>query len=924
MAVTKVFLSWNGDLLSQAVQYLLARRPGSPTDLSDVLVLVPTVEAGRRLRCRLALEGSGGGGAVLTGKVMTPAAFLSSMVRGRCETPELQQLSAWLRAVLEARDAGNRVLFPEDMDRVAEIATARRFLDLEKELASAGKSFSEIAGLLGRGDEAFPPPEAERWSSLAGLWERVRENLRGAGLQDLLERRLQAARNPEMPTGCRLVVCVGLACWEGSAKQALEKLAQTIEVVLLVHAPQEEAEAFDDWGNPREEVWSARKLGLRGDAIVRCADQAELISRVLEVFRHEAGGRPALAVLDPELESSLIFSARVAGLDLFDPGGAPMARHELVLLLRVLAEFREQPTLSRFLAAVQHPAVRRHLERLRPPAVCSELADSVDKLAHATCHLDVPGLLASGDKELRAQREQVKRVAVELDRLAGLLRGDVAEGARRLFLELYRQQSWDGRRPADAIFMRGYSQLRELQSQLHTGPAASFAEGPYAGGLLDDCTARQAVNLEPLADSVPSLGWLDLPFEDAPDLLIAGASDGKLPAYPSDRAFLVDSLRRAAGLPDRQCLLARDAYLLHCLVEQRRACGTVRLLHAVQTPDGQYAKPSPLFFACSEEELPGRVLEQFAPPELQPRRRIADPGLTFDRVPFGGDRHLSASALKDYLECPFLFFLKRVQGMVELQESAVELDDMAFGLLAHKALEHYGKQPALADCTDRRRIEDCMLQWLDVRIGELFGKEPPPLVAIQLAALRQRLAALAGLMADSRLEGWRVVGVERDFTLSISEQGLAFDLAGKIDWIERKGTTLRVLDLKTGDTVRGPADAHLGREREGTPPEEIVVVDGKRRAWVDLQLPIYVMAVEQFFSGTPSAGYICLPAAAGDSAIMTWDQLPELQAAAVATMLATARKIYGAPFWPPKPWARETLHRRYFLNKPASLARFVP
>ena len=59
------------------------------------------------------------------------------------------------------------------------------------------------------------------------------------------------------------------------------------------------------------------------------------------------------------------------------------------------------------------------------------------------------------------------------------------------------------------------------------------------------------------------------------------------------------------------------------------------------------------------------------------------------------------------------------------------------------------------------------------------------------------------------------------------------------------------------------------------------MVNGKGRAWLDLQLPLYRRAVAAEFGAAVECGYFNLPKAAGETAVSLWeDYPPELQAAA--------------------------------------------
>src|SRR5262245_33867468 len=73
----RTFLPWSRPLLPAVVDHLCAGWTGGMLDLSALVVIVPTAEAGRRLRAALAMRASAKGAAVLSPLIITPELITS-------------------------------------------------------------------------------------------------------------------------------------------------------------------------------------------------------------------------------------------------------------------------------------------------------------------------------------------------------------------------------------------------------------------------------------------------------------------------------------------------------------------------------------------------------------------------------------------------------------------------------------------------------------------------------------------------------------------------------------------------------------------------------------------------------------------------------------------------------------------------------
>ena len=121
---------------------------------------------------------------------------------------------------------------------------------------------------------------------------------------------------------------------------------------------------------------------------------------------------------------------------------------------------------------------------------------------------------------------------------------------------------------------------------------------------------------------------------------------------------------------------------------------------------------------------------------------------------------LSVTAFKDYLACPYRFYLKHVLKLEPVDDECDEIDALGFGNLVHKVVENYGKWcltknggsiPASAP-----EIAAYLTQTLYQEAGKQYGSDRLPSVDFQLARLNERLGAMAKVEARRGSEGWKV------------------------------------------------------------------------------------------------------------------------------------------------------------------------
>jgi ATP-dependent helicase/nuclease subunit B len=895
------FLSWDRPLLPQAVAFLAGEWPGrGPLDLSHLLVLVPTRQSGRRLREALADYAAKHGAAVFPPRVMLPESLLTPAAADDVAS-RLESLLAWTEVLRGVELDACREVFPVDPPERSfawAIRLAQDFTRLQHALAESGLQLADVPERLGADF-----PERERWQQLAELERGQGRVLAALGRRDAHAARIAEASQPALPPGVQRIVLLAAPDPQPLALAALAAHAREVPVDVVVFAPAEDAAAFDEWGRPRPDAWAARVIEPQDfeQHVHLCADPAGQARRIaaLATSYGEPEGVLGVGVADPELLPVLENAIGQAALPAFNPEGRKRGGDRLFQLLTALAGLaREHAPFATVQALARCPDF---LEFLR-----HELG------AGFSAAKFLAGLDALHARHLPPNLAEARRHAPADDGLAAIERlrqtittGTFPDNATAALEMIFRGRRFDAARADEAAAIEAARAWMEGLNAINRA-ADAFR------GLTDQEWWDVALRLygegvryeDKRAGAVELLGWLELLWEDAPHLVVAGFNDGRVPEAVVGDPFLPESLRGRLGLKTNAERFARDAYVLQAIAQCRAASGRLDLLLGKTSAAGDPLRPSRLLLRCVEAELPRRVDFLFRAADAEQPNPAWRRAWTLSPPQVSPPERVAVTGLRAWLHCPFRFYLRRVLRMEPVDPGKVELDALDFGTLCHAALEAMGKNEHLRDCADAGTLREFLLDTVAAEAARRFGPQLTLPLVVQLESARQRLSRAAEVQAQARAEGWVTEAVERPFELRIADLAVT----GKIDRIDRHEATgaVRVLDYKTSDRAVDPAQAHLRspRREERAPEFARFGYNAKEHVWVDLQLPLYLQAVAAGFAGGGAAAAECayfnLPKAAGETAIRPWtDFTRELGDAAWRCAEGIAAAIRAGEFWPP-------------------------
>lgn len=934
---------------------LLGSGDGKATsDFSRMLVIVPSQSAGRQLRERLVQSVSAQGrGGILPPMILTPAGLANFGLDQHAVADDIQAVLAWVAVLQAVRQEEVTALFPAPF--VKDLAWCREFasalVDLRRTLGEGGLTFAEVA-------DREDVPEPLRWRALAWLERRWLTLLDERGLGDRETVRQALAQTACLSERFDRVLLVATPDLTPLAVRRLEtEVAAGLTIEVLVAADDAMLEeGFDRWGLPLSDYWQRQVLDTESfeERLHVRRDPARQANVVADLLGQSTLGAVAVGLVDPSLERLL--SSRLAdrGMAVYNPEGVTLAKQPVIVLFRTLVSFLTDPSASHAGEFLRCPdmltaiAERWRQRQEENDAEASEARAFDDpKLLRAWDQLredHLPGTLAelhAALKRVRAssnERERWGKTGSEINEAVWFLeeivrsfeQRSVAEALENFLKAVYGWRAFDRDAESTQILL---GILVDVRSAVATVLAfmgeAALRAADVLGMALDHVAAQQRYEASPDdPEVVPLQGWLELLWEDKPHLVLAGFNEGKVPESITSHAFLPESLRETLGLSTNAQRYARDAYLLWAIQAARRAedGGRVDIVLGQTSSTGDPLRPSHLLLQCEDAVLAQRVAHLFAEDSgersqasWQAAWRLAETSLPMpedweERL----ERGLSVTAINDYLACPFRFYLTHVLRMQPADPFKMELDARDFGNVIHAAMEALGRDADLVASTEAEEIAAFLhaqvQHWMEARYGAALSVP----VRQQQESAKARLTQVAKVQAQARKHGWRITEVELKIHEALGDFRIAeLPLRGVIDRIEMLGEETggpwRVVDYKTTDSPvykpdKETRNAHFRAvPRAGLPSHvrEYACFDydpdgdgGGSFYWVDLQLPLYCLAMRHARGVQPSWAHFRVSKKLDDIRIYeeAWDDA--LMAAALRCAEGVVADVRAGRFLP--------------------------
>lgn len=897
------FLDWTQPLPQSFAAWFWQQAPSHQSDFSDWVLIVPTAESGRKLRSHLVHSMPEERSGFLSPRIQTPPQWL----RNRIANPSLANrndcLLAWAKSLQQAAPEVHECLFrfsetQQRPERSWTLKTAQVLLRLKSVLAEGNHDFASVSRLQ--------PEENDRWLALATLEQNYRHLLQAEGLQDPDDALTRAANQASPPDPSNRILLVGLPDPIPLLIHCLESSSGVLKPEILIAAPESLQEAFDAWGRPKPTYWTQQRIpnaDLDG-RVHAAADSRHSLQILKSLITQIANPQESLSIGLGEMELSTRIQDELEQLQLtvHDPQGIAARQTNIPLLLNTWREWTRSDDFQTLQRLVGFPDIER-----RYGGPNTRLRRDLDRLSSKYLPATLSGLQALNvTKDFNDLMHCIQHLRQDRQ---GLRAGNAFSKSLQSWLQsLWEGVEWDAQTDSLRVAL-----LPVMRSWLKEWEQSAFSQ---------EATAEEALQLleshllstrcyPPRPElSVDLNGWLELLWDNRHCLCFVHFNEGLVPQSVSHDPFLPDSLREQLGLPCNEQRFARDAYQFRFLIESRRKNGRCDWIVGRHNLSGDPLKPSRLLFLCESEQLPKRVQKVFAslpeqPPEPPPSlawqldpRRIEPRSL----------ERISVTDFRNYLECPFRFYLRRILGIQAPPDSLIEMDARAFGKLAHSTLQAFNENSRMASESNADKIAAALKKELDAVYEQHYGSAPSVPLELQKLSLHERLCAAAETIADARTEGWTPVRSEWKFSKDAEPLHIGgIQLSGVIDQIEHQPSTdsYRIIDYKTSEKPDRPHNAHLKKLGRNESPEDfrpytILDLEDATYRWVNLQLPLYLWVGQHHLARSTSVAYFNLPRASAETGIEAW---PDLDEATLQSALRCAEgvvaDIRAQRFWPP-------------------------
>ncbi|MCA9068376.1 MAG: hypothetical protein KDA84_05610, partial [Planctomycetaceae bacterium] len=430
------------------------------------------------------------------------------------------------------------------------------------------------------------------------------------------------------------IVLLGLGDLNDAQRAMLSQVAD--RVTSLVIAPPSRSDWFDEFGGLITERWQRTTIenvfekttvvdGPDDQALAVCVTLAEWNDR----FTAE---QITVGVPDRRIAPAIEDRLGECGLSVYNALGQPLHQTGPARVLSAAADLLESQWFRDFANIARHPAVESWLEHQGVDENwLLELDDYSAKYFPARLSNSSSG--GSGPWRTSQYPSALGAAIKQMDQILGPLRRRKepvtvwVKPIRELLLAIYGIHPLHRDREQDRRTFAACEMIQEVLAAIEDLPPSLAPKVSGAEALrlvLRDLEGRLVVD-QPGEKEVALSGWLDLPWDDAPAIIVTGMNEGIVPNSQNPDAFLPNSLRRQMNLDDNDRRLSRDAYALSLLAASRQE---LRLIVGRRTEANDPLNPSRLLFACENSELPERVKQLFSTPKTLRNRVQIVGGLT--------------------------------------------------------------------------------------------------------------------------------------------------------------------------------------------------------------------------------------------------------------------------------------------------------
>ena len=333
---------------------------------------------------------------------------------------------------------------------------------------------------------------------------------------------------------------------------------------------------------------------------------------------------------------------------------------------------------------------------------------------------------------------------------------------------------------------------------------------------------------EPL-EGIQIMGLMETRCLDFENIFILSMNEGILPSKSIQISFIPYNIRKGYHLPVSDHQDAIFAYYFYRSIQRAK---NIYLLYNTEAADDALSGEMSRFlyqlkyetgFGDVEFKILNRQIKSLPSQIISiPTNELIKNKLNKYVVNEKNEASiLSPSAINTYLDCRLRFYFKYVACLYEKNEIKEDLDAADFGNLLHRAMEllykPYENKIITKEIIDslKNKIEEIVL----LSLNEYYGNITTPLGGedergvdgkniIIKNVIEEYIHAI--LKKDAAHLPFDIIGVELgseeklfyDFSCNINSETKKIRIGGKIDRIDKKENTVRIIDYKTGKDTK--------------------------------------------------------------------------------------------------------------------------
>ena len=343
---------------------------------------------------------------------------------------------------------------------------------------------------------------------------------------------------------------------------------------------------------------------------------------------------------------------------------------------------------------------------------------------------------------------------------------------------------------------------------------------------------------EPL-EGLQIMGPLETRALDFDKVIILSANEGVFPRRSVSSSFIPPELRRGFGLPTYELQDSVWAYYFYRLIQRASSVTMVtdnRTEGLSTGEESRYIKQLEYHFGVPLERM--TAVAGIAPAEVPDSIEK-----TAEDVESLRAWHLSASALRSYLECPVRFYYSSVKRLRDDDEIAESLDARLLGNVLHGVMEKLYSVPGGVVTLDFlhgvRKDKARLLAMIDegikkeLRSIEVSGRDLVTREVI-LKFILDILKADCDYMASKGVGRIRILGLEAP----VKGRICGFEFVGTVDRLDSvEDGLVRVIEYKTGGVSEEESYVHDGSVEKTV--ESLFARGSGDRPEISLQVYLY-------------------------------------------------------------------------------------